>query len=176
MRLLSTCVATMLALAAASAASATEIFLLNIEGIPGTSTVPGHTGLIPVTSFSDSISNRYSAGSARAAGPFACQPLQITKVLDSSSPHLFMAVATGKIYPQIILQALTTGEGGVGAAPTLFMELTLVNAVISSVKLGGDASNSARTETLTINAEHIMVQVSGVGASNATVTCGGLGL
>jgi len=175
MRFLSTSIATLLALAGTSAQAA-EIFLLNIPGIHGSSTVTGHAGWIPVSSFSDSISNRYNATSARAAGPLACQPLQITKILDNSSPGLFMAVASGRVYPTIELDALTIGEGGTTDAPVPFLHLTLSNAVVSSLKIGGDASDSARTETLTVNAERIDVSFTAPtgGSAEALVTCGGL--
>jgi len=157
MRSLSVCIGMLLAVTGAEAAQAAETFLMNVPGITGDSTMAQHMGWIPVTSFSDSITNPFDAASGLPTGQPMCSPLQIMKELDNSSPELFMAVASRTRYPKIELEAFTTtttsGKGG----EVLFLHLTLKEAVISGVNLGGDASKSARTEMVTVNFQTIDV-------------------
>jgi len=172
MRLVFVAIGTLLALASAQTALAVETFYLKIPGITGDS-----HGLIPVNSFSDSITNTFNAASGQSARP-SCSPLQVVKELDNSSPELFMSVASGHVYKTIELEAFTT-NGGAGGMLVMFLHLTLTNAVISAVSLGGDVSGSARTETVTINSEKIEVQYTPLRGETggtpppAMVTCGG---
>lgn len=143
------------ALLLATTAQASETFFMNIPGIKGESLDRAYAGWIPLTSFSDGFmsSGRPGAGSTgRAGGRLVCQALQVVKQLDSSSPAITAAVATGEVFHEIDLVAVVAGD-----APFTFLKFALHNAVISSVTFGGDSSTSARVETLSITAPKVDV-------------------
>ena len=151
MRLIGILLGTLLTTAPAHAA---ENFYLKISGINGESTAKNFVGWIPVTSFSEGFMTSGAGGGAsgRAAGRVACQALQVVKMLDSSSPEIAAAVATGHVYSEIDLVATTvTGE----ASETTFLKFALHHTLISSVTFGGDSSTSARVETISFSAETV---------------------
>lgn len=136
-------------------AQASETFYMNIPGIKGESLDKTYAGWIPLTSFSDGFmsSGRAGGGSTgRGAGRLVCQALQVVKQLDSSSPAITAAVATGEVFHEIDLVAVVAGD-----TPFTFLKFALHNAVISSVTFGGDSSTSARVETLSVTAPKVDV-------------------
>ena len=161
-----------------AAQAAPESFYMSISGIKGESLEKAYFGWIPVTSFSEGFmtSGRPGGGSSgRAVGRVVCQALQVIKQLDSSSPEITAAVATGHNYSEIDLVAVTAGS----ETSVEFLRFALHNAVISSVTLGGDSSTSARVETVSMSAQKIDVTYwpqnpdgSRGGAIMTTVDCG----
>ena len=144
-----------LTLASTAAQAADEIFLLNVPGISGDVTLQGYAGWISVTSFSEAFTNSGARAGSGAGGRVGCQELQIVKLLDVTSPELTMAVAGGHVYHMIQLVALRTAGD---AAPVEFLRFTLTNALFTSVAFAGDASASARTETLEVRPTRIDVK------------------
>jgi len=138
-----------------TAYAANETFYMSIPGIKGESQDKTYAGWIPLTSFSDGFMSTGRAGggaTGRGAGRLVCQALQVVKQLDSSSPAITAAVATGQVFHEIDLVAVATGE-----RPLTFLKFALHNAVISSVTFGGDSSTSARVETLSVTAPKVDV-------------------
>jgi type VI secretion system secreted protein Hcp len=133
-------------LTAMAAQAATEDFYLTIPGVTGDVVASGHEGTIQVTSFSEAFSA--ASGNDRAA----CHDLKILKVLDSTSPKLAMAVATGVRYPAATLQAVSAGKDQVN-----FLTFTLNNVLVSSISFGGDSDTSARTETVTLHPASVKI-------------------
>jgi type VI secretion system secreted protein Hcp len=140
----------------ARAAASDEEFLLNVPGINGGVTEQGYLGWISITSFAESFvgSAAGRAGAGGSAGRTSCEDLHLTKILDSTSPELTMAVATGHVYNKIILVARRVSVD----QPLEFLRFTLTNTVISSIAFAGDSSVSARTETLVLRPRRIEVQ------------------
>ncbi len=138
-----------------SAQAGTETFYMQIPGIKGESLDKTYVDWIPVTSFSEGFMTSGRAGSGgagRAAGRLVCQALQVVKQLDSSSPAITAAVATGQVFHEIDLVAVASSD-----RPITFLKFALHNALISSVTFGGDSSTSARVETLSVTAPRVDV-------------------
>jgi type VI secretion system secreted protein Hcp len=95
-----------------------------------------------------------------------CQPLMIIKPLDSTSPELALAAATGKHFATVTLAALGSGGGG----EREFLRFVLKNAIVTSVLFGGDNVSSSRTESLTISAQQIQISSTPQSADGATGT------
>ena len=80
-------------------ASSTYDGFLRIEGIPGSSTIAGHEGMIEIVSFNDE------------AGQPHPSEFVITKCLDKSSPLLFLAASSGKHIPTVTIELYQAGGG-----------------------------------------------------------------
>jgi type VI protein secretion system component Hcp len=140
-----------------TARAGTESFYMNIPGIKGESVDKAYAGWIPVTSFSEGFvtSSRGGGGATgRSTSRLVCQALQVVKQLDSSSAAITAAVATGQVFHEIDLVAVTAGGDAAGLT---FLKFALHNAVISSVTFGGDSSTSARVETVSVSAPKVEV-------------------
>lgn len=156
-------------------ALAAENFYLKIPGITGEATAKAFVGWIPVTSFSEGFLTVTGGGggAGRATGHVVCQALQVVKLLDSSSPHIALAVATSHVYSDVTLEATTSGE-----LEQPFLRFKLHHALVSSVTFGGDSTTSARVETINFSAESVEVTYwtqnrdgSQGAAVSSTITC-----
>jgi type VI secretion system Hcp family effector len=129
---------------AVSAASAGEPIVMMVPSIPGSSTLPGHTGWIDLLSF---------AGSAVAPTPSgAGSPCQmvVQKPLDIASPHLWVATVTGKLFKTIDIQLIKPGTTG---NPFVLYDIQLENAEFTSI--GDSSSNALPLESLTLKAARV---------------------
>jgi type VI secretion system secreted protein Hcp len=150
----------------AAQAAPGDTFLLQIPSINGGVGFSKYRGWILVNSFSTGISTPASAASGNGAGRPMCEPLMVIKPLDTTSPELALAAATGKHFTTINLAALGSGEHE-------FLRFVLKNATVTSVLFGGDSVSASRTETLTISAEQIQISSTPQqpdGSSGPTVT------
>lgn len=159
--------ASLLGLAAQAAPG--DVFLLQIPSINGGVSFSKYSGWIPVNSFSTGITTPTSGNSASGSGASKpmCEPLVLVKPLDTTSPELALAAATGKHFTTVTLAALRSGN------EHEFLRFVLKNATITSVLFGGDSVSSSRTETLTISAQQIQISStpqSPDGASGVTST------
>lgn len=114
---------------------------LKIAGVQGVSTNPKHTGEIEILSFHQGVSQAIT-GTVSSVGNIAGQratfdALTITKRLDKASPLLAQNCAEGKVYPSAVLAFSQPG----GAMET-FMEITLTNALVSSIHQGGSVNGA----------------------------------
>jgi len=109
---------------------------LKIEGIPGESTDSKHKDQIEVLSYSWGASQAGAAQISRTGGHSGAradvQDFQIVKVLDKSSPNLFLFCAGGKHIPSVVLELCSAA----GDKHT-YMKYTLTDALISAVSPGG---------------------------------------
>jgi type VI secretion system secreted protein Hcp len=144
-------VALMMGMAAQAAPG--DVFLLQIPTINGGVNLSKYRGWILVSTFSTGVSTTASSttGGGGGAGKTVCEPLTVIKPLDTTSPELALAAATGKHFTTITLAALSGGN------EHEFLRFVLKNAVVTSVLFGGDSVSSSRTETLTIAAEQIQI-------------------
>jgi type VI secretion system Hcp family effector len=168
MRKLLLFVATLLLGLAAQAAPG-DVFLLQIPNINGAVNFSKYRDWILVNSFSTGITTPTSSstGSGGGASRPMCQPLTLNKPLDTTSPELAQAAASGKRFATVTLAALSGGDNHE------FLRFVLKNATITSVLFGGDSVSSSRTETLTISAQQIQISstpLSAEGVPLATVT------
>jgi type VI secretion system secreted protein Hcp len=126
-----------------------EIYL-QIDGILGDVTVKGFERQIAVSAFSWGASNPASPvfGGGGSAGKVNLQDLSLTKFFDSTSPQLFMRVATGTFLPKAVLRVVRTSGGS--RIPYLTIELE--NVYISSLQMGHVAGvgENAASENLSL--------------------------
>ena len=81
------------------------VFFLSLEGIDGESTDSKHKGEIAIESFSWGVSNPVSTqvGGGAGAGRVEFSSFTVTKKLDTASPQLFSATATGRHIGEAVL-------------------------------------------------------------------------
>ncbi|HKU17467.1 MAG TPA: type VI secretion system tube protein Hcp [Steroidobacteraceae bacterium] len=123
---------TYLGVAAAAAmsigsAQAASDYLIQIEGIAGTSTLAGFEDYIEVES--------WSLGFVRNT----CQDLHFVKRMDAASADLTGAAMRGTFYPKVVLVARKQGGDSNGF---VYLKLTLTNSVFSSFQSGGSNGSS----------------------------------
>jgi type VI secretion system secreted protein Hcp len=153
----------------AAQAAPGDVFLLQIPNINGAVNFSKYRGWILVSSFSTGITTPTStnSGSGSGAGRPMCEPLVVIKPLDSTSPELAQAAASGKHLASVTLAALSGGNDHE------FLRFVLKNASITAVLFGGDSVSSSRTESLTISAQQIQISStpqSADGSTGATTT------
>ena len=130
------------AVACTPALAAGEI-LLQLAGIPGESIVTGHEHEIDVLSLSFGVSQTgiRAAGGAASARRSSLSTISIQKLIDLSSPKLFLACALGTAIPSAKLTLRKTGD-----LPYEYLVITLQDVFVSSVSTnaseGGDAVES----------------------------------
>lgn len=153
----------------AAQAAPGDVFLLQIPSVNGGVNFSKYRGWILLNSFSTGIttSTSQNTGGGGASGRPMCQPLVLIKPLDSTSPELAQAAASGKHFATVTLAALSGGNDHE------FLRFVLKNATVTSVLFGGDSVSSSRTETVTISAQQIQISStpqSADGAAGATAT------
>jgi type VI secretion system Hcp family effector len=107
-----------------------------IEGVTGECAEQGHEGWIDVTSYQEGLSSMGSAGYGGGAGvgTVAYQDFVMTCHLEKAIPNLMKGCADHKAYPTVKLNA--TKMGGKGNS-WVYLEITLTDAVVSSVNFAG---------------------------------------
>jgi type VI secretion system secreted protein Hcp len=115
---------------------ATTDFFLKLDGIKGESTDAKHQGEIEIESFSAALSNSGSfanaPGKGGGSGKVSFQDIHFTKLVDSSSPLLLLACATG----QHIKEATLTCRKA-GGDQQEYLKLKLTDCLVSSFQEGG---------------------------------------
>lgn len=112
---------------------ASDIFL-KLGTIKGESQDDKHKGEIDVLAWSWGQSSG-SAQTKKGPVPVACiQDLQLTKLIDSSSPDLIMMGVTGQVVPSAVLTLQRPGE----LQGLEFFILRLTNVTVPSYQVGGD--------------------------------------
>jgi type VI secretion system Hcp family effector len=128
-------------------AHAAEVFLMQVPGVGGDTTLAGYRGWISVGTFAAGFSNAAADTSgAVTTGARSCQSLQVIKPLDATSPQMSMAVFSGTAYPTVTLVALK--PSGTSLVP--FLRFTLSDVVVNSIAFVGNDSTSAQNESLTL--------------------------
>jgi type VI secretion system secreted protein Hcp len=120
---------------------------LKIAGVKGESTDEKHKGEIDVESWSWGESNSGTAGhgGGGGAGKAVPQDLVISKKVDTSSPVLFIACATGQHFADALLTARKAG-----GSQQEYLKIKLEEVLVSSYQtsVGGGA---IVTETVSLN-------------------------
>jgi len=112
-----------------------------VDGIPGDSMDASHTNWIDAKSLSDGLARELSGNldptfGRRAARP-TFTPIRFTKYVDSASPLLHIAVATGGVIPTVILQAYATD---CDSHEIFRWEIKLSNVMVVNIEGGFTAS------------------------------------
>ncbi|MBU4260561.1 MAG: type VI secretion system tube protein Hcp [Proteobacteria bacterium] len=122
---------------------------LQITGIKGESTDDKHKDWIEILSFNWGVSQMASASQSTSGGGTSqradFQDLSIVKLMDSASPLLFKACATGVHLDEVKLELCRAGGDKL-----LYMEYIMNNVIISSLSVGGGGGGEP-TESVTFN-------------------------
>ncbi len=127
---------------------AQEDYFLKIEGVKGESQDDKHKDEIHVSSFSFGVTNSGTGGSnlGSGGGRSSVQDLHVTKVVDASSPNLFIACATGKHFPKATLTARRAGE-----KPQEYLVYEMTEVYISGISTSGSEGGGIAQESLSMN-------------------------
>ncbi len=129
---------------ALAAESFFDIFV-EIEGIEGESTAPGHRGSIEVQSWSWGVSQMATGGGGGGGGAVGRElkgHVTLIKRIDKASPLLCKRCVDGTPLPLVIVQ-LTRADG------QTYLKYELKNVMVSSIVHGGDLDgDGAPDETL----------------------------
>jgi type VI secretion system secreted protein Hcp len=133
--------------------AAVDMFLKLVDStgatIQGESTDKQHSGEIVALAFSQGVSVAISApsgGGGSTAGKASFSDIALTKLVDKSSPLLYLYAAQGKHLPQAVLTVRNSG-----ATPFEFYRITLTDVLISSVQNSGASGGDRPVESLSLN-------------------------
>jgi type VI secretion system secreted protein Hcp len=127
---------------------AQEDYFLKIEGVKGESQDDKHKDEIHVSSFSFGVTNSGTGGSnlGSGGGRSNIQDMHFTKTVDSSSPNLFIACATGKHFPKATVTVRRAGE-----TPQEDLTYEMTEAYVSSITTSGHEGGGIAQESLSLN-------------------------
>lgn len=134
---------------------AQEDYFLKIDGVKGESQDDKHKDEIHVSSFSMGVTNSGTGGSnlGSGGGRSNVQDIHVTKVVDASSPNLFLACATGKHFPNATVTVRRAGE-----KPQEYLIYKLTEVYISSVQQSGHEGGAIAQESVSLNFSKIEVK------------------
>ena len=141
---------------AVGADTASAMILVNVPGVKGDSMVAGFLDQIACTSYSvaASVGVKGGGGVAPLFGAPTFNEIVVNKALDSASPLLFQNMCAKKVYATLTLSLLAPG----GASPTpkdsVYMTITLQNAVVTSIRQVG-TEDERPSEQVTFYADAI---------------------
>jgi len=150
---------------------ASDMFL-KLDDIKGESSKEKHTGEIDINSWGWGVSQTGSShvGGGSGSGKATVSDMTVTKHVDRSSPLLFQMCCAGT---PIAKGLLTCRKAGGKALE--YVKITMEQAIITSVTLGGDAGGDFITETVTLNfakMNYEYVPQKGDGTGDASVVKG----
>ncbi len=125
---------------------------VNYEGIKGEASDPGHKDWMDVETISWGVGRNITSATStqgdRESSNAVIHDLQITRLMDKSTPKLFIesCCGTGK---EVKIHLSKTGTG---SGTDVYMEYTLKNALISNYNVTAATQSTERPlETLTIS-------------------------
>ncbi len=121
------------------AASPDVAIYLEVVGIEGSSVSERYPDAIELTGYRFEVQNSADLGSGGGggAGKANFSPLVVSKLLDIASPSLMLAVATGRVIPEVTLTVERLGE-----SPTKLAEIVLTNVTIG--EFGDESEENAQ--------------------------------
>jgi type VI secretion system secreted protein Hcp len=145
-----------MALVAQHASGAFNAFI-KIGDIKGESTDAKHAEWIVLQSVQWDVKREISAptggGAGRDASPPKISELTLTKLLDRSSPSIFLnAVGGSQTIPTVTLELVNTSTNGV------FYRITLTDVLISSQQQTSSTSEDKPRETISLNFTKIKIE------------------
>lgn len=106
-------------------------------------------------------------GTGGGAGKANFQDISFTKYIDTSTPQMLKASATGLHIPEATLAVRKAG-----GKQEKYLEYTLTNVLITSVSTGGSGGEDRLTENVTLNFEKVKVEYFGQGAAGTVESKG----
>jgi type VI secretion system secreted protein Hcp len=121
---------------------------IKIKDVDGESVVKGHEDEIDVLAWGWGMSNAGTTHTGKGAGggKVNVQDLSFTHAVDSSTPNLMQACATGKHFDDAVMTLRKAGE-----TPLDYIIITLTNVIVTSVSTGGSQGEESLTENITLN-------------------------
>ena len=132
---------------------AVDMFL-KVGDIKGEARDDKHKGEIDVLSWSWGMTQTGAGhtGGGLGAGKVSVHDMAITKYVDTASPDLMLACASGKHYPEAKLVVRKAGEN-----PLEYLIVTMSDVIVTSVQHGGSGSVERLTENVTLNFAKVKV-------------------
>lgn len=126
---------------------AQEDYFLKIDGIEGESQDDTHKNEIQILSFSFGASNMGSGavGMGSGSSKVNVQDVNLSKLVDKSSPNLFGACCNGKHFPTATLTIRKAGE-----TPMEYLVYKLSEVFVSSINQSGHGGGIVQ-ESLSLN-------------------------
>ncbi len=122
---------------------------LKIAGVPGESTQAGHAGEIDVLSWSWGVTNPATGGGGggRRTGRSVAVPIDFIKRVDTSSPLLMLACASGQHYMEAVLTCRKAG-----GQQQDFIHMRFTDVLVTNYQIGGSAGGDiVPTDSFSIN-------------------------
>jgi type VI secretion system secreted protein Hcp len=116
--------------------SPTTLMLLQIDGIPGESTVVDHQHWIDIESFNWSEAMA-SVGNGRSAGKLNMTAFQFAMTTNNASVMLFLACATGRTIAHARIDVCKPMDAG----PVMLLRFDFVGVTITSYSIAGSAQD-----------------------------------
>lgn len=124
---------------------------LKIEGLDGEAQEQKYQNWIDVLAYSHNVMVPYSTDISRSAGTQQHAPLRITKMVDKTSPKLYEKCVIG----EVIVSVKLTCCKPFGEQLLWFYNISLQNAIITSVQDYGMTAGDIPTETVSFMYEAI---------------------
>lgn len=123
-------------------------FFLKIDGIKGESKDSKHKDEIQLESWSwgETNTGSHSAGGGGGAGKVSMQDFHFTMSLNTATPKLFLACATG----EHIKEALLTCRKA-GGEQQEYLKIKFTDLLVSSYQTGGSGGGDIPTEQISLN-------------------------
>ncbi len=127
---------------------ATGDMFIKIEGIEGESQDEKHKNEIQILSWSMGAANAGSSGVGEGSGTSKVNvsDFSFTKLLDKSSPNLFINCCSGKHIATVVLTVRKAGE-----KPQDYMTMTFNEVLISGYNVSGADGGGLPTESVSLN-------------------------
>lgn len=152
--------------------NAASDYLLELDGVKGESSEPGHAGAIEIQSFSWGIANETStlptSGGGGGAGKVIMQDIHFVAKVSKASPLLMLACATGQHIKEATLTCRKAGSDGPAGYYVLQLTDVLIRKVSNSGR-GSTAGESLPLEEVSFNYGKITYRYV---AEDGTVTVG----
>ena len=145
---------------------------INIDTIPGESMIKGFEKQIQVQSFSWGLNQTavFGASTGGGAGKVDVHNLTINHFVDTATPKLMLACASGQHIPKAVLTCSKAGGGSV----VNYFKLTLTDILVTSVAPAG-TGNDTPMESFSLSCAKFEVVYTGqdnAGKPTAPVTVG----
>jgi type VI secretion system secreted protein Hcp len=130
-------------------------FILDLDGVEGECADAKYPKKIQLLSFGFGVTNTGGAGYGSGAGTSKSlvQDMHFTKLVDTSSPNLFQAAATGKHFKTAILHVRKAG----GDQPVEYMLYTLNEVFVSAHNITGHDGGGMAQESGSLNFSKIQM-------------------
>jgi type VI secretion system secreted protein Hcp len=139
---------------------------LNLKGIDGESKKKGYENQIDIYDFKFGVSQSASSSEGMGAGSAKsdCKDLVVTKLIDKSTPIIFLYSALGTPIPEATMTVRKAGGQALD-----YLVVTLKDVIVTNVATGGKAEDERVREEVSFSYAKISIQYK---AQNADGTAG----